>query len=99
MMHIKKITLAIGSVALIAASFTAPSAFSAKDDNQGNQVTICHFGGHVGDFVTLNPEGRTGLCDNRGGNAITVGEKACENGHSAEQIFSSRSCSDGILQN
>ena len=57
-----------------------PASFS-------NQVSICHFAGHDGDFVTFNSAGNDNvLCDDRGGNAITVGRAACKNGHRAAAI-------------
>ena len=52
-------------------------------------VTVCHFHGHDGDFVTIASEffsGGNRVCDNQFGNAITVSESACANGHDAQVL-------------
>ena len=61
----------MSAFAIIAAVIFAPTATMTAD---GGQVTICHFDGHGGDFVTVNSEA-TGppACVREGGNTITVG--------------------------
>ncbi len=70
-----------------------------KEDDSGSQVTVCHFNGHNGDFVTFNnidhPNGQP-QCDAQGGNALVIGENACGKGHGAEESFFA--CSEGHLQ-
>ncbi len=91
----KKLLFAVAAVGFI---LVLQPADPVQADG-GHKVTICHFGGHVGDFVTFNSEATgTGACDNMGGNAITVAQPACENGHQAAKIFTNRSCADGNLQ-
>jgi hypothetical protein len=68
-------------VVLVGAGF----ALLASADNQGgksgeNQVAICHYPGHQGDFV-IQQHGCG--CWNTGGKVIIVGRSACENGHKA----------------
>lgn len=97
------ITAAACSASLIVAGLTN-SSLAAKKGNDSNDssnlVTICHFNGHDGDFVTLNSQASpNNFCVNRGGNPITVGENACENGHRAETLARfGLDCSDGHLQ-
>ena len=82
-------------VGLAILAFTPEPALEAP----GGQVTICHFAGHLGDFVTYNSE-QTGnpVCVREGGNAITVGQKACEKGHRAATRWLTRTCADRDLQ-
>ena len=79
------------SVSIVATQPPAESEAAAR-------VTICHFGGHNGDFVTFRSGDNlpTVVCDNEGGNAIKVAERGCERGHQAAPRF--RSCADGDLQ-
>ena len=50
----------------------------------GNQVAICHFNGHDGDFVLTGAGGR---CDRLEGNILIVGRAACKNGHEAATLI------------
>ena len=59
------------AVALIMTG-TQPGRAAATTTSSEDQVTVCHFPGHHGDFVTFNSEpSGTPECDRRGGNAIT----------------------------
>lgn len=63
-----------------------------------SEVTICHLPGHDGDFVTFNWFGNNNAaCDAAGGEAMIVGQKACERGHRANQERY-RACSEGDAQ-
>ena len=77
--------LVFGGLLMATNSAAANSALGAAPA----KVTICHFNGHVGDFVTnnsiSNPSGQP-LCDSKGGNAIQVSPSACKNGHQAQAL-------------
>ena len=73
----KKLLVLMFALALVVVLQPAQDAQAAMD---GNQVAICHFTGHDGDFVIT---GKGFGCLNNGGNPIVVGIKACENGHGA----------------
>ena len=73
----KKLFLLAAAVMLAVAVQPAQDVQAAVD---GDQVAICHFNGHDGDFVIT---GRGLGCLNQGGNPIVVGIKACERGHAA----------------
>ena len=70
-----------------------------KEDDSGPQVTVCHFNGHDGDFVTFNnidhPDGQP-QCEAKGGNALVIAESSCGKGHGAEEFYFT--CSEGYLQ-
>ena len=78
-------SVAVGALVVLAPTRPATAGTPA---GLGEQVSICHFAGHAGDFVTFNAAspGNNPLCDIRGGNAITVGRPACKNGHQAAAI-------------
>ena len=50
-----------------------------------NQVVICHFNGHGGDFVAGNQNfpGPAGRCTNIGAIELWVSERGCRRGHNA----------------
>jgi len=73
----KKLLAFAAALALVAVLQPVQDVQAAVD---GNQVAICHFTGHDGDFVIT---GKGLGCLNQGGNPIVVGIKACENGHAA----------------
>ena len=93
----KKLLFVSAAVGLLfaVASVDGPRE-AAADTAVGNQVTICHFNGHAGDFVTFNRT-NTIVCNNEGGNAIRTGVKACKKGHRANEARF-RTCDDGDLQ-
>ena len=91
--------LVFGGLLMAANSAAANSASAAAPA----KVTICHFNGHVGDFVTNNSIGNPAgqpLCDSEGGNAIHVAPSACKNGHQAEARRETgfKNCDDGDNQ-
>lgn len=73
----KKLLAFVFALVLVVVLQPAQNVQAAED---GNQVAVCHFTGHDGDFVIT---GRGQGCLNQGGNPIVVGIKACENGHGA----------------
>ena len=97
-----KYKLALSGILSVAAAvaMTSNTSSFAKGRDDANLVTICHFKGHDGDFVTLNSEASpNNFCVRRGGNPITVGENACRNGHGAEDFRpKNRFCDDGHRQ-
>ena len=100
---VNKLVTLSASLALVATTFIAPSAFSKNDNNDkgANKVTICHFQGHIGDFVTfrsMDHPGGNSACDNQGGYVLEVGANGCENGHEAYEQYRGKSCSTGSNQ-
>jgi len=88
----------VAAILLLNGAGSSPAAAG-----QESRVTICHFPGHDGDFVTFNAESNPAgnpLCDARGGNAITVSESGCEHGHQAasDPAAGNRTCADGASQ-
>jgi hypothetical protein len=64
-------------VAALAAQVASARASTLSQAAATAKVTICHFGGHVGDAVAKP----NGSCAGAGGNEITVALKACSSGH------------------
>ena len=87
----KKLLVLVFGLALVLVLQPAQDVEAAVD---GNQVAICHFSGHGGDFVIT---GRGYGCLNSGGNVIVVGIKACEKGHDANNPDRGGLCTDDNL--
>lgn len=96
--------LASGAAALIAMMAAGATPVAAAPEP--SRVTICHFDGHAGDFVTRSAKAAgTGLCDYFGGTALEVAAQGCENGHKAAPFNfpglypgETYTCQDGHLQ-
>ena len=99
-MSIRKLAAITAVAVVVGILMGAPPGTSiAQAATAGDQVSICHFAGHDGDFVTFNSAGNNNTaCLDLGGNAIKVGVPACKRGHNAQQVFANRSCDDGDLQ-
>ncbi len=87
--------VAVAGLIVSAMVFARPVASQAAGPHK---VTICHFAGHQGDFVTNNwiTIGNP-VCDREGGNNMVVAPSGCENGHNAITRFG-RSCDQGANQ-
>jgi len=92
------VRIAFAGLIVAAVVISRPAVSQAAGDNGGDKVTICHFDGHDGDFVTNNwiTLGNP-VCDNEGGNAIVVASAACEFGHSATTRYR-KDCYQGSEQ-
>ena len=83
----KRFPMVLTLVALTGAGF-ALLANADKGGIQGgnrgdNQVAICHYAGHQGDFV-IESNG-CGCKAEQGGQILIVGRAACEEGHKAHK--------------
>jgi hypothetical protein len=84
---------ALTSVVLLTAALSASASPASGGvlpfvTNFGdNQVWICHFPGHEGDFVTFRGPPNTVVCDEEGGLVLHVGRPACWEGHAAVARF------------
>ena len=83
----KKLFFLAAAVGLFTALSVDGTQTAAADElTANNQVAICHFEDHRGDFVT------SGGCVRLGGNVIIVGRKACEKGHKARKLRRGGDC-------
>ena len=87
------------AIALIVGPISVVSAKGRNEEQAGPKVTVCHFNGHNGDFVTFNsidhPNGNP-VCEAEGGSSIEITEQSCTNGHKAWERY--HACADGHLQ-
>ena len=94
-----KKTAAVAVIGLVAAAavLISPTSGFTKAAFGGHKVTICHYPGHVGDFVTFNwmTIGTPACSADAGGNAIIVAPEACKNGHAAIERSARRRCDNG----
>ena len=95
----RKAVVPAAAIFVAMASFLVSATPRAVEASQGlHKVTICHFAGHKGDFVTNNwitlgvPQ-----CVANGGEGLVVAPQGCENGHGAIARFG-RDCYQGANQ-
>ena len=80
-----KTFLGASAVVIMMAAFASVRTTDFIVDD-GSHVVICHFPGHVNDYVTT---GAARWCvDHMGGNVIIVTKEACERGHEASPKYS-----------
>lgn len=96
---IKKIAVVAGAVLIAStAVLFSPTPGLTSAAPGLHKVTVCHFAGHEGDFVTNNwITAGTPACGNAGGNAIVVAPQGCEQGHAAAALYG-RTCYQGENQ-